>query len=178
MPRLRPVRRLSADGVVEDQADHQPGQRHPRLVGQRLPVRRRDRIGVAGMGEQVELLRCRSASHGHLPESPLGTPMLRSNPAIAMRHRKRLPRRAAMPPELPEPPPRQPGQPHLPGLVADPIEHPDRDLQPPIGSDPGQATAERYPACLLDHLVNVNTLPNPGMPPIEKLAFLGPVGVP
>jgi len=25
--------------------------------------------------------------------------------------------------------------------------------------------------------MDVNTSPNPGMPPIEKLAFLGPVGV-
>jgi hypothetical protein len=69
------------------------------------------------------------------------------------------------------------GSPHLPALAADPIEHPDRDLQPTIGSDPGQATAKRRPACLLDHLVNVNTSPNPGMPLIEKLPFLGPVGV-
>jgi hypothetical protein len=65
----------------------------------------------------------------------------------------------------------------MPRLAGEPIEHPDRDLQPPIGSDPGQATAERYPACLLDHLVNVNTSPNPAMPLIEKLALPGPVGV-
>jgi transposase len=31
--------------MVEDQADHQPGQRQPHLLRQRLPVWRRDQVG-------------------------------------------------------------------------------------------------------------------------------------
>ena len=96
-----------AFGVLEDQADHQLGQRQLRLVGQTLPLRRRGRLRTARAVEQVELLWCRSAWHGHLPESPFGSPMLRSNPAIAMGRRKPLPRHSAMPAGPPGPRPTQ-----------------------------------------------------------------------
>jgi len=106
---LTAQRRLRARGVVQDQADHQLGQRHPHLLGRHPPVQR-DRLDVAGSGEQVELLRGRSSAHGYLPESPLGTPMVRSNPQIAMR------RRSALPTALPEPQPWRPAWP-LPASI-------------------------------------------------------------
>lgn len=57
------------------------------------------------------------------------------------------------------------------------IKHPGRNLQPPIGGVARETAAENLPVSLLDHLMNVNTTPGPGMPRIKKLAFLGPVGV-
>lgn len=57
------------------------------------------------------------------------------------------------------------------------IKHPSRNLQPPIGGVARETAAENLPVSLLDHLMNVNTAPRPGMPWIKKLAFLGPVGV-
>lgn len=57
------------------------------------------------------------------------------------------------------------------------IKHPGRNLQPPIGGVARETAAENHPVSLLDHLMNVNTTPGPGMPWIKKLAFLGPVGV-
>jgi hypothetical protein len=57
------------------------------------------------------------------------------------------------------------------------IEHPGRNLQPTIRSTARKAAAQRLPASLLDHLVNMNATSTPRMPRIEKFAFLGPVGV-
>jgi hypothetical protein len=67
--------------------------------------------------------------------------------------------------------------PNLPALARRPIEHPDGNLQPSVGRDTAQATAKRSPACLLDHIVNVNSSPRPRVPRVENLAPLGPVGV-
>ena len=57
------------------------------------------------------------------------------------------------------------------------IEHPGRDLQPPIGCLAREAAAEHIPVSLLDYLMNVNITPAPGMPGIKKLPLPGPVGV-
>lgn len=60
-----------------------------------------------------------------------------------------------------------------------PIEHPRRNLQPPIQCPTGKAAAEDRCAILLDHFMNVNLPPRPRMPWIKKLALrAGPVGVP
>jgi hypothetical protein len=96
------------------------------------PVRRRDQIGVAGAGEQLELLWCWSAWHRHLPESPLGSSMLRSNLAFAMRHRERRPHRAAMPPELAKQPLRQPASPRL-ASIGRPPDRTSRREPPAVG---------------------------------------------
>jgi hypothetical protein len=129
---LRPARRLSAGGMVEDQAGNQFGQRHPRLLWQCLPVRRRDQSGVAGAAEQLELLWCWSAWHRYLPESPVGSSMLRSNRAFAMRNRERQPHRAAMPPDFAKPPQRQPASPQ-PASIGAPPDRTSRREPPAVG---------------------------------------------
>lgn len=78
---------VRAVGVVEDQADHQPGKRWLRLDGQAPPVWRRYRSGAVRQTEEAEFLRCRSARHGHLPESHSRSSMLRPKPAIPMARR-------------------------------------------------------------------------------------------
>ena len=70
----------------------------------------------ACVGEQLELLWCGSASHRHLPESHLGTPMARSNLASVVLHSERRPRCAAMQSEVQEQRPRRPAQP-LPASI-------------------------------------------------------------
>ncbi len=165
------------DGVVEDQAGHQLGQRQPRLVGQALPLRRREPLGIRWRVEDVGLLGCRSARHGCLRESPLGTPMLRPNVSIPMTPHKPPPRRSAMPPRLPTPQPRDWDRPEPPGLTDGPVEHPRRNLQPPFGTNARQATAKRRPAGLLDDLVNMHPSTRPRVPMIEKFTLFRPVGV-
>jgi hypothetical protein len=64
------------------------------------------------------------------------------------------------------------------GAACRSFEHPGRYLQPPIGCRTGAAAPENLSARLLDHLMNVNLASGPWMPRINKLAFLGPVGVP
>ena len=109
------------------------------------------------------------------PESPVGIPMLRSNPAnpcatanarrVVQQGRQSFQSRARG----------NRGRHHLPALAGDPIEHPGRNLQSTIRASPVRLQ-RRAPACLVDQLVNVNTSPDPGMPWIEERAFLGPVG--
>ena len=49
--------------------------------------------------------------------------------------------------------------------------------QPSIRRDTAQAAAKRSPARLRDHVVYVNNSPRPGVPRVEHLALIGPVGV-
>jgi len=58
------------------------------------------------------------------------------------------------------------------------IEHPGRDLQPPIRCVAREAAAENRRTMLLNHLMNVDLATCPRMPWIEKLVMIGPVGVP
>ena len=80
---------------------------------------RRARLSIAASGlvrgrmadRRVRVARVSVGVARHLPESLLGTPMVRPNPAIPMGRRKALPRRSAMPPESPEPRPSPVAQP-------------------------------------------------------------------
>ncbi len=66
---------------------------------------------------------------------------------------------------------------NVPCGAGDPIEHPGRNLQPPIGRVVRKAATEHIPPSLFDHLMNVNTTPVQRMPRIKKLSLSGPVGV-
>ena len=60
-----------------------------------------------------------------------------------------------------------------------PVEHPRRDLKPTNRRLPRKAAAENLRVALLDHLMDMDLPPGPGMPRIKKLALnAGPVGVP
>jgi hypothetical protein len=59
-----------------------------------------------------------------------------------------------------------------------PIEHPGRNLQPPIRCRTREAAAENLLASPLDHFMDVGLATRPWMPRIKKLTFLDPVGVP
>lgn len=64
-----------------------------------------------------------------------------------------------------------------PARANHPVEHPSRNLQPPVRRPAGKAAAEDRR--LLDHFMDVNLTPSPGMPRIKRLALdTSPVGVP
>jgi hypothetical protein len=69
-------------------------------------------------------------------------------------------------------------QPHR--QAGQPVEHPGRQLQPAV--EMRRATgAQHRPGRLLDHLMNANTAPGPGVPGVDDLALvamLGLMGVP
>jgi hypothetical protein len=71
-------------------------------------------------------------------------------------------------------------EPHRHQAAGGLVEHPDRQLQPAVKMR--RATgAQHRPRRLLDHLMNANTPPSPGMPWVDDLALvamLGLVGVP
>jgi hypothetical protein len=60
-----------------------------------------------------------------------------------------------------------------------PVEHPRWDLKPTVRRLSGKAAAENRRVTLLDHFMNMDLPPGPGMPRIKKLALnTDPVGVP
>jgi hypothetical protein len=58
------------------------------------------------------------------------------------------------------------------------IEHPCRNLKTALRHRTADTAAENVQVYPLNGLMNVNPTPGPGMPPIENLANIGPVGVP
>jgi len=58
-----------------------------------------------------------------------------------------------------------------------PLEHPDRNLQPPIRIRPAQCAAENDATSLVDRLLDHNLHPEPRMPRIQQFPQNGPVGV-
>lgn len=66
-----------------------------------------------------------------------------------------------------------------PARADHPVEHPRRNLQPTMQRLSGKGAAEKRCILLLDHLVDRDLPPSPGMPWVKKLALkTGPVGVP
>jgi hypothetical protein len=60
-----------------------------------------------------------------------------------------------------------------------PVEHPRRNLQQAIQCAAGKAAAQNRCVILLDHFMDMDLLPSPGMPRIKKLTLhTGPMGVP
>lgn len=57
------------------------------------------------------------------------------------------------------------------------VEHPRRNLEPPVRRCSSLAAAESIPTRPLDLLINVNTTPSPAVPAIENFSNFGPVGV-
>jgi hypothetical protein len=69
--------------------------------------------------------------------------------------------------------------PDAPTRAEHPIEHPRRDLKPSIRRLFGNAATEDRSVTLLDHFMDVDLPPGPGMPRIKELTLnTGPVGVP
>jgi len=69
--------------------------------------------------------------------------------------------------------------PDAPTRAEHPIEHPPWDLKPSIRCLPGNAATEDRNVTLLDHFMDVDLPPGPGMPRIKKFTLnIGPVGVP
>jgi len=69
--------------------------------------------------------------------------------------------------------------PDAPTRAEHPIEHPPWDLKPSIRRLSGNAATEDRSVTLLDHFMDVDLLPGPGMPRIKKLALnTGPMGFP
>src|SRR5215831_11792957 len=64
------------------------------------------------------------------------------------------------------------------GCARGAIEHPCRNLQPPLDLRAVQSAAQGYAGSLFDHLVNKDVAPAPRMKPIQNVPANGPVGVP
>lgn len=158
--------------MVDEQSHDESRQRLACLFRQLLPLRRCRCLPPVWGREQIELICHGLAWHGHLPDSFRERPMLRPSPRIVMR-RQLLP---AILPKYAGWRVRRADRQAAPVSPHGSVEHPRRDFNEPIRRSARKAATENSRP-FGQRLMDVDELTRPGMPRIQKLANLCPVGV-
>ena len=175
--------------MLQDQPHHQTDQCFSYFLRQVWPI---GQVGRYSAFEQIQLLCCKAlpapiadrwrrrlSCHGSLPDSDRERSHLHCEAEHSMMSRRSSTHgRAARTTHQAPPVNKRIGREVSVGCARGAIEHPCRNLQPPLDLRAVQSAAQGYVGSLFDHLVNKDVAPAPRMKPIQNVPANGPVGVP